>query len=266
MSGVQTGLCKSGSFVDIKPEVKIYFSLSRKTFSGTAIMTKTRRARRTKLSNLITHKHAGARKQILAAVSKLARLASKDQQGIGEKLATIWGLQDNTRPLSLASYDQHIESLLAVNAQLLQLQRASDVTELIAFLKENRGEPIENILSEICVKKLCGAASERAALAAVDLGLRLWLFVSPDLRDRTRSLVESVRRSVSSIDADTGLSAVETLSSDLSEESLSKKGGFTIVWTSNLLEHLSFESAARLRIFHHASALRNFDTLTSQER
>jgi hypothetical protein len=229
-------------------------------------MKNTYRVRRKKIASLIIRKHIGVRKRILGAVSTLARLPNQKHQGNGEKLAAIWHLENRLESSNLAAYDQHLESLLGVNAQLPQLKRAVDVTKLVEFLKENRDKSIEHLVADICRTNLCGALSEKAAFGAIDLGLSLWIFVSPDLSDRRLSLVESVRCSVSNIGTDNGLPTVTNLSEDFSEESLSKKGGFTIVWTSNLLEHLSFESPTTLRVFHHASALRNFDAEASLER
>ena len=223
------------------------------------------RVRRKKIASLIARKHIGVRKRILGAVSTLAGPNQK-HQGNGERLAAIWHLENSPVSSNLAAYDQHVESLLGVNVQLPQLKRAGDVTKLTEYLRENRDKSIEYLVADICRKKLCGALSEKAALVAVDLGLRLWVFVSPDLSDRRLSLVESVRCSVSRIGTSSGSLASQRLSEDFSEESLSKKGGFTIVWTSNLLEHLSFESPTTLRVFHHASALRNFDAEASPER
>ena len=224
--------------------------------------------RRKKIASLIAREDIGVRKRILGAVSELAELPNQKHHGTGEKLAAIWHLENSPGSLNLAAYGQHFESLLpiGVNAQLPQLKHAVDVTKLVDFLKENREKSIEHLVADICRTNLCGALSEKAALGAIDLGLSLWIFVSPDLSDRRLSLVESVRCSVSNIGTDNGLPIVTNLCEDFSEESLSKKGGFEIVWTSNLLEHLSFESSTTLRVFHHASALRNFDAEASLER
>ena len=229
-------------------------------------MRNTDRVRRKKIASLFARKHVAVRKRVLGVVSTLARPPKQKCHGNGEKLAAIWHLENRLGSSNLAAYDQHVESLLGVNAQLPQLKRAVDVTKLVDFLKENRDKPIEHLVTGICQAKLCGALSEKAAFVAIDLGLRLWVFVSPDLSDRRLSLVESVRCSVSNIGTENGQPTVTNLSEDFSEESLSKKGGFTIVWTSNLLEHLSFESPTTLRVFHHASALRNFDAEDSLER
>jgi hypothetical protein len=56
-----------------------------------------------------------------------------------------------------------------------------------------------------------------------------------------------------------GTSALQRLSSDFSEKSLTRVGGITMVWTSNLLERLTFDTDTRLRVFRHALALRAFD-------
>jgi hypothetical protein len=229
-------------------------------------MRNTDRVRRKKIASLFARKHVTVRKRVLGAVSTLARPPKQECQGNGEKLAAIWHLENSPGSLNLAAYDQHVESKLGVNAQLPQLKRAVDVIKLVEFLKENRDKSIEHLVADICRTNLCGALSEKAAFGAINLGLSLWIFVLPDLSDRRLSLVESVQHSVSHIGTDNGLPIVTNLSEDFSEESLSKKGGFTIVWTSNLLEHLSFESATTLRVFHHASALRNFDAEDSLER
>ena len=235
------------------------------TRPAVSIMGNTYKVRRKNVASLIARKHIGLRKKILGAVSKLARL---NHQGHGEKLAAIWRLNSNPVSVNLAAYDQHIKSsiLLGVNAQLPQLERAVDVIKLVDFLKENCDKSIDHLVADVCRTKICEALSEKAAFVGIDLGLRLWLFVSPDLSNRRLSLVESVRCSVSNVGAEIGLPIVTKLSEDFSEETLSKKGGFKVVWTSNLLEHLSFESSGTLRIFHHASALRNFDAEASPER
>jgi hypothetical protein len=44
------------------------------------------------------------------------------------------------------------------------------------------------------------------------------------------------------------------------------QGGMEIVWTSDLLEHLTFESPNRLRLFRHVSALSAFDSNGLEEQ
>lgn len=100
----------------------------------------------------------------------------------------VWRLGRRPASLKLGVYDQHIKSLLAINTHLLEFTRVDQILELLSFLKDNGQKSVEDVLVELRTRNppwLSRTLPAEAALAGIDLELRLWLFTSPDLSDVT---------------------------------------------------------------------------------
>jgi hypothetical protein len=193
----------------------------------------------------------------------------KEQRAVRKLKRVIWSLDEGPLRGSLDPYADHYKRLLAVKTQLVNLQAPSDVVELVRIIKREKQQTVEGIrksLLEGSPSCLPQSSSNEALDGAIMLGVQLWLFTEPDLADGKSTLQECVFSALSTVTRGSGDHSKDVLSSDFCEKSLTRKGGISIVWTSDLLEHLTFESKSRLRVFRHASALRLFNNLKSEER
>jgi hypothetical protein len=192
----------------------------------------------------------------------------KKQQGLDKRLSAIWRLDPRLAPWQLRAYGIHIKALRAITTQLPEWTRVDSLNELLSFLKGHGQSSVGDIVSRICRNSpdwLPKNVPEKAATAAVEFGLRLWLFITPDLRDKKLTLAECAKKGLLGVNSHGKKSAIETLSRDFSEQSLTDKGGMTIVPTSNLSEHLTFEAEKRLCVFRHGSVLGSFNRQDAEE-
>jgi hypothetical protein len=150
------------------------------------------------------------------------------------------------------------------------LRRSEDVLNLVSHLKGKGGASLKTIKDDIrahAPSYIADVARSDAISNTVDFSIRLWLFTEADLMDEDSSLKECVARGLAEISSRSASSSrLKALSYDFSAKSLARKGGFTLVWTSYLTQHLTFATPTRLRVFRHASVLTEFDRLTSEER
>jgi hypothetical protein len=65
----------------------------------------------------------------------------------------IWHLEKIPAASKRGGYRQHVEALLAVNKQLLEIEQVSDVFELLSFVKGNGQKSLQDISQNICIKK-----------------------------------------------------------------------------------------------------------------
>jgi hypothetical protein len=193
----------------------------------------------------------------------------KEQRAVRNLKRVIWSLDEAPLRGSLDPYADHYKRLLAVKTQLVNLQSPSDVVELARIIKRKKQQNVEGLkksLLEGSPSCLPHSSSNEVLDGAIRLGVQLWLFTEPDLASGKSTLQECVFSALSTVSRGSGDHSRDVLSTDFCEKSLTRKGGISIVWTSDLLEHLTFESKNRLRVFRHASAIRLFNNPKSEER
>lgn len=189
-------------------------------------------------------------------------------------LRDVWGLEPPNRasPSALTrieakAYLKHYEELLhdtsLINKEELALgdvpNQSAEVITLIRLVKERWPFPITDIKAAIRSPPPCWLLrpSEDETIAkALDFGLRLWLFVRPNLEEPSLPLDEVIRRSLPQV----GPPLHGALSFDFSAKSLMRKGGFIFRPTSYLSQHLTIDEHSRLTIyvFRHARVLRQY--------
>jgi len=204
-----------------------------------------------------------------------------------ELLLGVWDLNHSTNLQHYAHpYLTHCNELRSLfEEDGLSKANRTDIVELVKLVKCNQNKTIEEIEDEISnanfhwINPLTRDDSIRNTF---DFAIRLWLFIEPDLSDRSLTLPEVVERclprrfqkaekshtvstttwSISAL-ASSGRPLKDEDSSpylpvDFSEKSLTRKGGIKLEWTSYLADHLSFAGKSRLRVFRHASAIRQY--------
>jgi hypothetical protein len=184
-------------------------------------------------------------------------------------LRGVWGF---SRPAAVPrakalSCFYHYETLLS-NRRLLDDQntdlrdsgtQSSDVIQLITSLKQQTDTSITDIRNSLQNNPpawLLNPQSREAQDKVLSFAVRLWLFTKPDLEDGNLSLQDAVRKPLSKI---CSTSSNEWIWLDFSANTLTRRAGFRIMWTSDLSEHLTFASKSVIRVFSHASVLELYE-------
>ena len=189
---------------------------------------------------------------------------------VRDLLPGVWGLNPTALSYRLKAYGEHWkESMSLIDDAELTLNFHGNVTELIAIVRENSQGSVENVETAIAGANLRALEHDPDPIsitAALRFSMRLWLFTEPELSDKSLTLRQLVEQKLPKTATSTDLAILHTLSDDFSAKSITRKGGFRLVWTSYLSEHLTFEGTSSLRVFRHASALRQYASLKSRER
>jgi hypothetical protein len=179
-------------------------------------------------------------------------------------LQGLWGLDPSSRS---AAYTDHLDDVLSLqdisNGDRFMLADPPDVIDLISRIKDKQQDPLQDIKNDLQRSPptwMLGQVNEESARKVIDLAIRLWLFTNPEKLLWSQDLKDVVQQSlpIPAIPQKIAAAAVRHLSSDFTAKSLTRKGGIRLVWTSYLGEHLTFVGKAQLRIFRHASVLREY--------
>ena len=189
---------------------------------------------------------------------------------MGNLRREIWSLGEGSALGRSDPYADHYQRLLAVvDKHIIHLNSTADAADLIKLGKIHKQQDLQTLRDSIRASSpswLPPNSPDEALDYVVQLGVRLWLFITPDLADSTLALPECVSSTLLRIDGGAKFPGIDVLSPDFCEKSLTRRGGISLVWTSDLSEHLTFESKDRLRVFRHASALKKFNEVGSEER
>jgi hypothetical protein len=187
-------------------------------------------------------------------------------------LRGVWGfdLPHDVAKAKAASCFYHYESLLS-NRQLLDDANTSlrdsdtqstDVINLIAFLKtktQTSIADIRNSLQQAPPAWLLNPGSPVVQDKVFSFAVRLWLFTKPDLTGGNDTLQEAVQKTLNGINSKP---QTQYIWLDFSADTLTRRAGFHIMWTSDLSEHLTFASRSVIRVFSHASVLERYEKAT----
>ena len=193
-----------------------------------------------------------------------------EQRAVSNLKRAIWSLDEGPALGRFDPYADHCQRLLAaIDKRTFDLNGPGAAVHLVEVIKAYSRQDIETLRNSIRASGLSWSSPstpDRALDHAIQLGAQLWLFTTPELSNDKLTLSQCVSSTLLKIRQDAKTPRITALSSDFCEKSLTRKGGISIVWTSDLSEHLTFESKARLRVFRHASALRAFSKLGSEEK
>ena len=185
-------------------------------------------------------------------------------------LERVWSLRAKDIELGRVRpepYADHYLNILEVDnllaTRLHGINESWKVADVVDVVKSNVSSDIVTTVNAIKSSKSIWAstpANDAAARSALELACKLWLFSKPSLEDHSRTLIDANKAlfSASTKGNNATFSDLESLSADFSAKNLERKGGFYLVWTSNLSEHLTFASKDQLRVFRHAHALRKY--------
>ncbi|KAI1615454.1 hypothetical protein EDD36DRAFT_432871 [Exophiala viscosa] len=187
-------------------------------------------------------------------------------------LREVWGFQDaheNDWEKRSAPYLKHFESLIPLNRATAFLELPTDqdqVLQLVSIVKESAAptatlHQLKGIVATANLPLLKDANDDGAAESALVLAIQLWLFLELPMEDLNRSLgtaikVKLPRKPAFGVNA--AKVATTLLSEDFSAKSLTRKGGFHLMWTSDLSEHLVIKGEYHLYVFCHARILGSY--------
>jgi hypothetical protein len=193
----------------------------------------------------------------------------RQSQALEILLRELWGLSSTDITLGRVRpepYINHYQIVLEVdNLPATRLYGVNDpkkVAEIVITVKAHISSTIATAIDAIKDNDSIWAnvlVDEAAATSALELACKLWLFSKPSLDDASCTIIEANKRVFASAPSGTpSLPTVKVLSSDFSAKSLTRKGGFYLVWTSDLSDHLTFAARDQLRVFRHAHSLQRY--------
>ncbi|KAL4984187.1 hypothetical protein BDW68DRAFT_167546 [Aspergillus falconensis] len=156
-----------------------------------------------------------------------------------------------------ALLDHYFNQLDLVEAYNLNLRTHENVVQLIGFVKDNITSTREILQKELTTHHgaILGPAPDSAE-KAIGLAVQLWLMLGPDKWDSNKTLKEFIHENFPRNDRPTSGSMFPTT---INAYTLERVGGFEIVWTENIQDHLLLfanHGQTELRIFHLTSFLR----------
>lgn len=190
-----------------------------------------------------------------------------------EVLAKVWGLRGyqelaGTRPYV---YVDHYNNLASIALPLNIFNNYKHSLELVDTVRNDTSAKISDLIKSVQRASSSWARTafdHTEAVRALQFATGLWLFCSPDLSNSSSTLAEATKTHLeksfssssthTSVPATGAVASTGLLSSDFSANSLTRKGGFYLIWTSDLAEHLTFVSKDQLRIFRHALILQKY--------
>ena len=189
---------------------------------------------------------------------RLRRLNSNGDAVKLQSLLGIWSLngsRDDNRADAYLKHYLHLRGAGVLQTPFLALQDSADVVALIETVRKYVQENIRNHGQTPTLADLSGAIqtqaptwlrdrSDEAVRSALCLAVRLWLFTSPPLCDASASLGDANSQYIlQQLRLPSGHSGSDgRLSRDFSAKSLTRKGGFYLVYTSDMQDHLTFAS------------------------
>jgi hypothetical protein len=189
---------------------------------------------------------------------------------IRDLLHSVWRLELGSNVGRAGPYLDHYQELRTlVDGDILRAHTDwKEVIELVNLIQTHSQinlhgidrpatlREIKDVVTAANPKWSVKPLNDELAERVIDFAIRLWLLIEPDLQNENLTLPQIIRQSLPEPLASNISCSRNLLSSDFSAKSLTRKGGIRLVWTSSLSDHLTFVGKSQLRIFRHASVLR----------
>jgi hypothetical protein len=182
-----------------------------------------------------------------------------DSNSLAEALTnSIWGKSPTTASKQAHSFLRYWDSHCSlIDGEDAIVKTHQDILDIIAFVRDNRLLTLDTLRQELIkVQPKWLGKTDDAAERAIEIAVRLWLFVEIDDWDDSMTLAEfieeSFRRSSSTTEG-------VVLPDSFNARNIEKIGGFHILWTDCLAEHLHLDAVDKqLSIFHQSSFLSHY--------
>lgn len=182
-----------------------------------------------------------------------------------EKLAGgVWGIDPPraTSESEAAAYLEHYKGVTRLAATrtpapvrlINRPDKIVGLVQLLSIIKQHSDKPLKEIAASIATERFAwvgDGTSDCFFIEATHAVVALWLFVN--VQDSNDALPLSEAIAVSLPSARTTNHGY--LPFDLSAKSITRKGGFTFVWTSDLSKHLTLASRNEIHFFRHSRVL-----------
>ncbi|KAJ5095585.1 hypothetical protein NUU61_004941 [Penicillium alfredii] len=173
-----------------------------------------------------------------------------------ELLPALWNLPPkNPAEASDAFLEYYMNQRIVIEAHGLNIKTHQDLMDLTNCVKSNAHLTRTRLVAHL--DEHCGWAGP--AIHAIEVVLRIWLFISIDDWDPTQTLEQYLRASFPS--TEDFPSNTPSFPLGFNGFSLKEIGGFDIAWTECLHDHLSFAidgTQKQLKIFHLSSFLQGY--------
>lgn len=168
---------------------------------------------------------------------------------------SLWNLSpDDAQEPSNEFLEYYRGQLVGVEAHKLNLKTHKDLIDLINFIKTRADFTKPELIS--CLEQSWPVLGP--STPAIELALRIWLFL-PLEEWGSRQTLEQYIHAV--FPRSNSLPDTPTIALNFNALNLEQIGGFNIVWTESLQDHLSLSidgTEKELRIFHVASFLHGY--------
>jgi hypothetical protein len=175
-----------------------------------------------------------------------------------EVVPSIWGIDPSTCTNSqLRAYLDHYEAASGFMLDNFVILNHAAVIRLVQTVQTSARSNVQDLLGAIentqptCLRQ---DYQPQSVLAALGFACKLWLFLELDFQDEQKFLTDLISEKLSVVK--TGRKPYgEHLSKDFSQKTLVRRAGMSIVWTSDLSQHLELVGTSTIRVFMHAGAL-----------
>jgi hypothetical protein len=195
------------------------------------------------------------RKKDAAALRLLQRVWRVDEAS-GNQWATYL-------PAYVNYYERQVGSSL-ITAPLQHLNNPENVIDLVDIVRDEQNLTLQELIEAIRNANrslLKNSVDDKTVKNALELALKLWLFTTPSFADLSQTVKHAIGHEFTQQQAQPtsyAASKVKSLSLDFSAKSLTRRGGFCLMWTSDLSEHLTIKGKEHLLIFCHARILQEY--------
>jgi hypothetical protein len=171
-------------------------------------------------------------------------------------LPALWNLSPETHAEPSAAFlEYYMNQRIAIEVHKLNLQTHGDLIDLTNFVKDRAAALTKTgLISHFDRHYAWGGR----ALYAIEVAIRIWLPISIDEWDATQTLEEYVHSTFLKTE---DLPAASSFPLSFNILSLKEIGGFEVVWTECLQDHLSLsveDTQKELKIFHLSSFLQGY--------
>jgi hypothetical protein len=173
-------------------------------------------------------------------------------------LPPLWDLDpEKSLEASEAFIEYYMSQHILIEAHGLNLHTHQDLIDLINFIRVRATIP----QTELVVHFREHYTSIGSPLAAIEVAVRIWLLISIDDWEPRQTLQEYLYVLFPRVNEVSLPDASYSFPLSFNIDNLRQIGGFAIVWTECLHDHLSFtvdETQKELKIFHLSSFLRGY--------
>lgn len=180
-------------------------------------------------------------------------------------LHKVWGLDSHSDVWSPFPYVEMYQSLFSrLDPSMILFPDRPSILKVLDTVKDGRYLHISRIkenLKDLNITWILSKESDEVMNQRIEFLILLWLMIQPGQglsSEPSTTLKDIVRMSLDYPSIEVSGPIPEFLSPDFKAKSLARIGGFRIIYTSSVSEHLLCTSGHEFKVFVHASLLRKY--------